>query len=62
MNLSEHVMQDFYNFWREEYDLVNTELGCAIMCMAGKFDLITEDSKLHHGNAHEFAKSHGAGK
>lgn len=62
MNLSEHVMQDFYNFWREEYDLVNIEIGCAIMCMASKFDLITEDMKLHHGNAHDFAKSHGAGK
>lgn len=55
-------MQDFYNFWREEFDLVNTEMGCAIMCMAAKFDLITDDSKLHHGNAHEFAKTHGAGK
>lgn len=62
LNLGDHIIQDFYNYWREEYDLVHAETGCAIMCMASKLDLITDDRKLHHGNAHEFAKSHGAGK
>ncbi|XP_073954197.1 general odorant-binding protein 1 [Choristoneura fumiferana] len=60
LNIPDAVMQDFYNFWREDYELVNREMGCAIMCMASKFDLVTDEQKLHHGNAHEFAKSHGA--
>ncbi|CAH2089076.1 unnamed protein product [Euphydryas editha] len=60
LNLGDHIMQDFLNYWREEYDLVNRDTGCVIMCMASKLDLITDDMKLHHGKAHEFAKSHGA--
>nr|AAF06143.1 pheromone binding protein [Yponomeuta cagnagella] len=58
--IQENVLQDFYNFWREDYTLVNREMGCVLMCMASKFDLITEDMKVHHKNAHEFAKTHGA--
>ncbi|CAK1550282.1 unnamed protein product [Leptosia nina] len=60
LNLGNHIIQDFINYWREEYELINRDTGCAIMCMASKHDLITEDMKLHHGKAHEFAKSHGA--
>lgn len=55
-------MQDFMNFWREEYELVNRELGCAISCIAAKLDLLTEDLRMHHDNAREFAIKHGAGK
>nr|AKA27976.1 pheromone binding protein 2 [Atrijuglans hetaohei] len=60
MNIQDHIMQDFYNFWREEYSLVNREMGCAMLCLASKLDLVTDDNKLHHTNAREFAKSHGA--
>nr|AFD34176.1 pheromone binding protein 1 [Argyresthia conjugella] len=60
LNIQDHILQDFYNFWREDYALVNREMGCVIMCMAVQLDLITEDLKMHHGKAHEFAKTHGA--
>lgn len=60
LNVGEHIMQDMYNFWREEYELVNRDLGCMIMCMAVKLDLIGADQKMHHGKAEDFAKSHGA--
>ncbi|XP_048483883.1 general odorant-binding protein 1 isoform X1 [Plutella xylostella] len=60
LQISNEVMQDFYNFWREDYELVNREMGCVLMCMAARLDLVTEDLKMHHGNAHEFAKKHGA--
>uniref|UniRef100_A0A2U9PEX2 Pheromone binding protein 3 n=1 Tax=Carposina sasakii TaxID=252295 RepID=A0A2U9PEX2_CARSA len=60
LNIQDHIMQDFFNFWREEYQLVNKEFGCVVMCMASHFDLINEDSKMHHEKAHAFAKSHGA--
>ncbi|CAH0724113.1 unnamed protein product, partial [Brenthis ino] len=60
LNLSDNIVQDFMNYWKEEYELLNRDTGCAIMCMASKHDLITEDMKLHHENAHGFAKTHGA--
>ncbi|CAK1584135.1 unnamed protein product [Parnassius mnemosyne] len=60
LNLGDHIMQDFMNFWREEYDLVNRELGCAISCIALKLNLLEDDFKMHHGNAQEFAMKHGA--
>uniref|UniRef100_A0A3G2YV55 OBP13 n=1 Tax=Corythucha ciliata TaxID=369451 RepID=A0A3G2YV55_CORCT len=59
LNIPDHIMQDFYNFWKEEYELVNKELGCAIICIASKHDLMSED-RMHHGKATEFAKKHGA--
>ncbi|CAD0202890.1 unnamed protein product [Chrysodeixis includens] len=60
LKVGDHIMQDMYNFWREEYELVNRELGCMILCMAGKLGLLGDDQKLHHVNAADFAKSHGA--
>ncbi|XP_053614544.1 general odorant-binding protein 1 [Plodia interpunctella] len=61
LNLSENIMQDLMNFWKEEYELLNRELGCVIMCMATKLDLVqVNEYKMHHANAHEFAKQHGA--
>nr|AEO91540.1 pheromone binding protein 2 [Leguminivora glycinivorella] len=60
LGIQDNITQDFFNFWREDYELLNRDTGCMIMCMALKFDLIDEDSKLDHKNAHEFAKTHGA--
>lgn len=54
-------MNDFFNFWREEYELVNRDLGCMLICMAQKLGLMDADKKMHHGNAQEFAQKHGAG-
>ncbi|XP_060805542.1 general odorant-binding protein 1 [Amyelois transitella] len=61
LNVGDNILQDLYNFWKEEYQLINRELGCVIMCMAAKLDLIQVDEyKMHHANAHDFAKQHGA--
>nr|WKR38878.1 pheromone binding protein 1 [Spodoptera frugiperda] len=59
LNIGDHIMQDMYNYWREEYQLINRDMGCMVLCMAKKLDLM-EDQKMHHGKAEEFAKSHGA--
>nr|QLI62029.1 pheromone-binding protein 3 [Streltzoviella insularis] len=60
LNLGEHILNDFYHFWKEEYSLLNRETGCAIICMSKKLDLLDPDGNLHHGNAKEFAMKHGA--
>nr|QEI46784.1 pheromone-binding protein 3 [Galleria mellonella] len=61
LNVGDHILQEMQNFWREEYDLVHRDTGCMLTCMAAKHDLIviTED-RMHHENAHAFAKAHGA--
>ncbi|XP_041984865.1 general odorant-binding protein 1-like [Aricia agestis] len=59
LNMGDHIMQDFTNYWKEDYQLLNREFGCMVLCMASKHNLLTEDG-LHHDNAHEFAKKHGA--
>lgn len=61
MDIPETVIQDFYNFWKEGYELTNRQMGCAILCMSSKLELIDGEMNLHHGNAQEFAKKHGAG-
>nr|AXN76739.1 odorant binding protein PBP1 [Clostera restitura] len=61
LKIGDHIMEDFKNYWQEDYALLNRDFGCMVVCMASKLDLISEDTKLlHHGNAEEFAKSHGA--
>ncbi|MFX0618097.1 pheromone/general odorant binding protein [Escherichia coli] len=60
LGFGDHIYKDFQNFWSEEYQLVNRDMGCVVMCMVSKLDLIGDDNKMHHGNAQEFAKKHGA--
>lgn len=55
-------MADMYNYWKEDYALLNRDFGCAIICMSKKLNLIDPEGNLHHGNAAEFAKKHGAGE
>nr|AEZ52490.1 pheromone binding protein [Orthaga achatina] len=60
LDLPESINADFNNFWKEGYELNNRLTGCAIMCLASKLDLLDPTGSLHHGNANEFAKKHGA--
>nr|BBB15987.1 pheromone binding protein-A [Ostrinia latipennis] len=60
LDLPDTINADFYNFWKEGYELSNRLTGCAIMCLSSKLDLVDPEGKLHHGNTHEFAKKHGA--
>ncbi|XP_049877436.1 pheromone-binding protein-like [Pectinophora gossypiella] len=60
MELPDSIDVDFNNFWKEDYEISNRFTGCAIMCLSTKLDLVSPDGSLHHGNAQEFAKKHGA--
>ncbi|XP_026737653.1 general odorant-binding protein 1-like [Trichoplusia ni] len=60
LNLGESVLQDMYYFWREEYQLLDRNFGCLVLCMSEKLDLVGDDKRLHHGRTAEFAKTHGA--
>nr|AZK90260.1 pheromone-binding protein [Dioryctria abietella] len=60
LDLPDSINADFYNFWKEDYELSNRFTGCAIMCLSTKLELVDSEGKLHHGNAHDFAKKHGA--
>ncbi|XP_026321047.1 pheromone-binding protein-like [Hyposmocoma kahamanoa] len=61
LKFSDHVIRDLYFYWKEDYTLMKRETGCALVCMSQKLDLLDTSGKLHHGNAKEFAKNHGAG-
>nr|AWV50437.1 pheromone binding protein 2 [Conopomorpha sinensis] len=60
LGLTEVVMKDLYNYWKEDYELLNRDVGCAIKCLSGKLNLLDPSGRLHHGNAADFAKAHGA--
>ncbi|XP_068620461.1 pheromone-binding protein-like [Battus philenor] len=59
-NLPDSINSDFINFWKEDHLLTNRLSGCAIICLAKKLDLIDSSENFHHGNAEEYAKTHGA--
>ncbi|XP_014368563.2 pheromone-binding protein [Papilio machaon] len=60
LNLPDVVDIEFAQFWREDYIINNRLTGCAIVCLSSKLDLLEPDGSLHHGNAANFAKKHGA--
>nr|ALS03850.1 pheromone-binding protein 4 [Ectropis obliqua] len=60
LNLPDSINEDFYNFWKPDYELQHRETGCMIHCLSTKLNLIDPEGKLHHGKAKEFAMSHGA--
>ncbi|CAD0202894.1 unnamed protein product [Chrysodeixis includens] len=60
MDLPDSVTTDFYNFWKEGYEMTNRQTGCAILCLSSKLELLDQELKLHHGKAQEFAQKHGA--
>nr|AGS46557.1 pheromone binding protein 1 [Maruca vitrata] len=60
LNLPDVMNQEFYNFWKEEHELTNRLVGCALICMSTKLDLVDPEGNMHHGNAQEYAKKHGA--
>ncbi|XP_047030718.1 general odorant-binding protein 1-like [Helicoverpa zea] len=61
LNLNEQILADLFHFWKLEYSLLGRDTGCAIICMSKKLDLLDANGRMHHGNAAEFAKKHGAG-
>lgn len=62
LQLPEHIVLDFYHYWKRDYALLNRDMGCAIICMSQKLELLDEIGDLHHERAHDFATKHGAGK
>uniref|UniRef100_A0A097BVQ0 Pheromone-binding protein 3 n=1 Tax=Spodoptera litura TaxID=69820 RepID=A0A097BVQ0_SPOLT len=61
LNMNDHLIADLFHYWKLEYTLLNRDTGCAIICMGKKLDLLDASGRMHHGNAQEFAKKHGAG-
>lgn len=55
-------MTDLYHYWKLNFALLNREVGCAIICMSKKLDLMSDDAKMHHLNAKDFAMKNGAGR
>nr|QIJ45732.1 phenomenon binding protein [Glyphodes pyloalis] len=61
LSVSDEMIQGLIRFWQEDSDLGSRELGCVIICIASKHDLVaTDDYTMHHENAYNFAKDHGA--
>lgn len=50
-------MDSFHKFWSEEFDVVQREVGCAIICMSNKFQLMHDDANMHHANMTEYIQS-----
>ncbi|KAF9412802.1 hypothetical protein HW555_008805 [Spodoptera exigua] len=61
LNMNDHIIADLFHFWKLEYALLSRDTGCVIICMSKKLDLLDVNGRMHHGNAQEFAKRHGAG-
>ncbi|KAL4704876.1 hypothetical protein ACJJTC_019454 [Scirpophaga incertulas] len=55
--LSTEVLEEFKHFWSEDFEVVDRELGCAIICMSNKFSLLHDDTRIHQLNMHDYVKS-----
>nr|UVX20220.1 odorant binding protein [Endoclita signifer] len=61
-NLTPEIMEEFLHFWRDDFEIKHRELGCAILCMNKKFDLLQDNQRMHHGNMDDFIKSFHQGE
>ncbi|KAL4704878.1 hypothetical protein ACJJTC_019456 [Scirpophaga incertulas] len=60
LDVSEDDMKKLLNFWHENQELTR-DLGCVILCLASKHDLIEmSEYKVHQERAFHFAINHGA--
>nr|ACJ07126.1 general odorant binding protein 1 [Chilo suppressalis]ACJ07127.1 general odorant binding protein 1 [Chilo suppressalis]ACJ07128.1 general odorant binding protein 1 [Chilo suppressalis]ACJ07129.1 general odorant binding protein 1 [Chilo suppressalis] len=55
--LTQENMEEFFDFWREDFKFEHRELGCALRCMSRYFNLITDTNRMHHENTENFIKS-----
>nr|UDM59722.1 putative pheromone binding protein 2 [Corcyra cephalonica] len=62
LNSTENIVGDLYHYWKQDYELLNRDTGCVILCMSKKLNLVDPSGRLHHGNTQEFALQHGAGE
>nr|BBB15990.1 pheromone binding protein-D [Ostrinia latipennis] len=59
LQVTTNINHGLVKFWSQGA-APDRELGCVFLCMAHKKDLLEEQKRLHHENAHQFAKGHGA--
>nr|AKF16202.1 general odorant binding protein 2 precursor [Conopomorpha sinensis]QGN03652.1 putative odorant binding protein 22 [Conopomorpha sinensis] len=60
--LTTDILEEFQHFWREDFEVVHRELGCAIMCMSNRLTLMHDDARMHHANMHDYVKSFPQGE
>nr|ADK66921.1 pheromone binding protein 1 [Chilo suppressalis] len=61
-SLKEGTAGILIGFWKDDFSTTSRDVGCAILCLSTKLDLIDPEGKLHHGKATEFAMQHGSGE
>nr|AWT50455.1 odorant-binding protein 2 [Carposina sasakii] len=62
LGLTPEILDEFQNFWREDFEVVHRELGCALICMSNNFELYNDDVRIHHDNMHDYIKSFPKGE
>ncbi|CAH0764663.1 unnamed protein product [Diatraea saccharalis] len=55
--LSTDVLDEFKNFWSEDFEVVHRELGCALICMSNKLSLLHDDTRVHRVNMLDYIKN-----
>ncbi|XP_072942964.1 uncharacterized protein [Epargyreus clarus] len=60
MALPSTINTDFFNLWKEDYELSDPMTGCAVICLSKKINIVDPDGKVRIDNTQEFAKEQGA--
>nr|WQS23340.1 odorant-binding protein 26 [Diaphania glauculalis] len=59
LKLPDTMAQEFYNFWKPDYQTSDPQVGCVMICISQKHNLIASNGTMHHENAQDYVKRHG---
>ncbi|XP_061728674.1 general odorant-binding protein 2-like [Cydia pomonella] len=55
--ISPEIMQEWHHIWDDDFEVVQREIGCAIICMSHKFSLLQDDNRMHHESMFDYIRS-----
>ncbi|XP_063386110.1 general odorant-binding protein 2-like [Cydia fagiglandana] len=55
--LTSDIMKGWEQVWDQDFDVDRREIGCAILCMFGKFSLLKDDNNVQQDSLADYLKS-----
>lgn len=61
MHFNNDIIHDFLNFWSEKNELVDNDMGCVVLCVLVKMELMDRGGHVQKDETDAFLKAMGAG-
>ncbi|KAL0870205.1 hypothetical protein ABMA27_006346 [Loxostege sticticalis] len=59
LNLGQDVLTDFLYYWQEDRQFTNKQVGCTVICVSKKLNLLDKAGRLSQPDAEAYVKTAG---